>query len=418
MKRFIHIFYTSFIAITLLFAFSSNVKAQDVIEEANEDSCYYNSAEISLLTCQPHDEVYSLYGHTAIRLFIPERNVDIAVNWGIFDSRKPLFALRFVFGITDYMMGIVPMEYFLEEYKYYGSGVYEQRLSLTPKEKKAIIDAIEENYKPENREYRYNFFYDNCTTRARDIILCNIEGKLSISTTKMQQGERSFRDLIHWKNHEHPWAALGNDLLLGVGSDRTASMEERQFLPEILMNDFDSTYVNEKALVDTAYWVLKPGIPSHEGMADFPLSPSTIAFILLAITALISLLEFYTTSKSSADNKSLLFRKIGNSINIILYTLCSLCGVIVFAMLFSQHPTVKFNLQILILNPLWILLLKHSLQSARYYIIALSVIFLFLLGNIFQSYAEGMNILALILLTRILFTLFKLHNTMFVTYNK
>lgn len=353
--------------------------------------------EISLLTCQPHDEVYSLYGHTAIRVQDPKNGLDVAVNWGIFDSRKPNFVLRFVFGLTDYMMGIVPIELFVMEYSSYGSGVYQQRLALTPIEKKRVIDALRYNYLPENREYRYNFYYDNCTSRARDIILASIDGNVSFHKTEMQKGERSFRDLIHWKNHDHHWAAFGNDLLLGLESDKNTTSEQRQFLPEVLMADFDSATVVRwssanipNALVDSAFWLVKPGQQVVEGQ-EFPATPIVCALFLLCALLIFTLLEkrFFGKHTIILDN--------------IMLFLYGVCGMILFAMLFSEHPTVKVNLQIFLFSPLWIVfaLQWRKWQKARCYVILVSLM-VFFVGNLFQSYAEGMNILALTLLVRVI----------------
>ena len=103
--------------------------AQDSIQSNAMDS-----VEVSLLTCSPHEEIYSLYGHTALRWHDLRSNEDLAFNWGVFDFRKPYFVLRFVFGLTDYELGTVPMKYFTEEYRNVGSSVTEQVLNLTAEE--------------------------------------------------------------------------------------------------------------------------------------------------------------------------------------------------------------------------------------------------------------------------------------------
>ena len=90
-----------------------------------------DSVEVSLLTCSPHEEIYSLYGHTALRWHDLRSGEDLAFNWGIFNFKKPYFVLRFVFGLTDYELGAIPMKYFMEEYRSVGSSVTEQVLDLT-----------------------------------------------------------------------------------------------------------------------------------------------------------------------------------------------------------------------------------------------------------------------------------------------
>ena len=224
-----------------------------------------NNVDISLLTCDPHDEVYSLYGHTAIRVKDAGTGQDFVVNYGVFDTRESMFVLRFIFGLTDYTMEMFPYKDFLAEYKRFGCGIYEQRMNMSPKEKLQFMLALQENAKEENKVYRYNYFYNNCTTKARDILLDAFDGVTEpVAKSSLQQGERSFRQLVHQGNEDYPWTMAGNDLLLGVGADANTSYEEREFLPRVLAADFDSTKVvyadgTQKPLVSSAFWALEKG---------------------------------------------------------------------------------------------------------------------------------------------------------------
>ena len=373
MKRNIVYFYTTIAVFLTLFTIKVSAKT-----------------EISLLTCQPHAQVYSLYGHTAIRAVDTERNMDVAINWGVFDISQPHFVANFVLGLTDYTMAIIPTEYFLREYEYYGSAVYQQRLNLTDAEKAHIIQALEDNYRPENRIYRYNYVYDNCTTRARDIILANIDGKVSYQETFQQKGEKTIRDLLHWKTDGYEWAKTGNDLVIGLKADCIASHSEREFLPEVLAADFDSATItradgNQVALVDSAFWLLKEGQPHFEPMTDFPLTPNMSAIILLVVVLAWIIYE-YTKKKRL------------KGCDVILFYICGIAGLLPLVMVFSQHPFVQANLQILILNPLWLILMSPWTKWKHRWNVALVMVVLFFLGNIFQSYADGMNIWALSLL--------------------
>ena len=142
MKRFYRLFF-----LITVFVISLNTQAQDT------DSMMISkmdSVEISLLTCSPHEAVYSLYGHTAIRIQDQRNGEDLAVNYGLFSFEKPHFVLRFVFGLTDYEMGIEPFEAFCRQYRYYGSSVTQQVLNLTNEEKWNIVKAVNINYMPEN----------------------------------------------------------------------------------------------------------------------------------------------------------------------------------------------------------------------------------------------------------------------------
>lgn len=377
MKRNIVYFYTSIALFLTLFTIRVSAKT-----------------EISLLTCKPHAQIYSLYGHTAIRVVDTEQNTDVAINWGVFDASQPNFVAKFVLGFTDYTMSIVPTEYFLREYEYYGSPVYQQRLNLTEAEKARIMKALDENYRPENRVYRYNYVYDNCTTRARDIILSNIDGKTSCVKTFLQKGDKTFRDLLHWKTNKYGWCKAGNDLVIGLRADRNAIHSEREFLPEILAADFDSATIiradgKQVALVDSAFWLLKDVQPHFEPMPDFPLTPTMFAIIILALVIVWTLYE-------RTKKKRLKW------LDVVFFYICGIAGLLPFAMIFSQHPFVQINLQLLVLNPLWLFLMSPWTKWKHRWNAALVMVVLFFIGNIFQSYAEGMNILALSLLVRII----------------
>ena len=133
---------------------------------------YMDSVEYSLVTCSPHEEIYSLYGHTAIRMqdLHKSQSNDIVYNWGVFNFDAPHFVLRFVFGLTDYELEAASYDVFCKYYQYMGSSVTEQVLNLSSEEKVKLAQALAENCRPENKVYRYNYFYDNCSTRPRDII--------------------------------------------------------------------------------------------------------------------------------------------------------------------------------------------------------------------------------------------------------
>lgn len=387
-KRFISLLRCLSLIICLLPA--NNISAQHYVEsDLNMDS-----VEISLLTCRPRQNVYSLYGHTAIRIQDKQNHLDMAVNYGMFSFDKPFFILRFVFGLTDYSMDIEDFEAFRIYYATRGAGVKQQTLNLTKEEKKAIIDAIIKNYEPQNRVYRYNYFYDNCTTRARDILLDNINGTIRYQTRN--KNSESYREMIHDYNEQQRWARFGNDLLLGIKADFPTNHEQQQFLPDNLRKDFDNAVVIDKngqkrALVSNSSWVVLPGTQAE--WSGFPLSPTTCAIIFFVIVVAVSIYERCKI-------------KIFWGMDIFLMLLTGLCGLILLAMVFSQHPTVRVNLQILLLNPISLIFLYPTVKCLRRNIIHrwlmawMILIVLFLIGGFFQSYAEGMTIVALSLLIR------------------
>ena len=355
---------------------------------------------ISLLTCSPYEAIYALYGHTAIRIEDASEGIDMVVNYGVFSFEKPHFVLRFVFGLTDYEMGIESFDHLLTKYHHYHCSIIQQELDLSAEEKELILTAMAINYLPDNRVYRYNCFYDNCTTRARDIIASNLRGHIDYDKGPDFAGP-SLRDIVHSCNNHRPWVRFGKDLLMGVAADRPTTLTEYQFLPANLMSDFDGAYVigddgTVRRLVKDKTTVLEGGLQQKE--TEFPLRPVACAAIILALSLALTVTE-RITRHPAATTVAIVF-------DALMMTACGLVGIVLFAMLFSQHPTVRVNLQLLLLNPLPLFLVysmvRHSHRGQQHWQHYLwsALIILFLLGNFEQSYAEGINLLALALLIR------------------
>ena len=354
-----------------------------------------DSIEIGLITCTPHEEVYSLYGHTAIRYRDLGTGQDLAFNYGVFNFNAPHFVLRFVLGKTDYELGIIPTNIFCKYYRDWGSEVTEQVLDLTAEEKANITVALSRNLRPENRIYRYNFFYDNCSTRPRDIIERNMLGQ--IVYTPREDFEPSYREMIHELTAHHEWATFGNDLLLGLKADLKTDYRQQEFLPMNLQHDFDHAQVfangEYRPLVKERRTLVKGGVQIRE--KDFPLSPTVCFLLLVALSFFIAGLEY-------KRKRCLVW------FDATLMALTGLTGTLLFVMLFSEHPTTSTNLQILLLNPLSLLFIPAVVKRKKtiYWRLLLCFLVLFILGGFVQDYAEGMEFLALCLLTRYLSHIF------------
>ncbi len=389
MKQLKNIFRTLFVLFCNFYAISA---------QAQQELCpeYFDSVEVSLLTCSPHEEVYSLYGHSAIRWHDmhqegPLAGEDLAFNWGIFNFDKPYFVARFVFGLTDYELGTIPFRSFCAYYEHWGSSVTEQVLNLTNEEKLKVRDALANNLQPENRIYRYNFFYDNCSTRPRDIVEKCVNGKIEYAPR--EDYSPSYREMVSFCTRNHPWATFGNDMLLGIKADLKTDMKQQEFLPENLLYDFDRAQIyangNYRQLVSERRMAVMPGVQIIE--SDFPLTPMQCACILLVITVGISLFDWKRKKRSTWYD-------------VVLLLMQGLAGCVLFVMLFSQHPTTSTNLQILLLNPIALGFIPAVIRKKNktWPKIQIAMIVLFLIGSIFQHYAEGMLIVALCLLLRVI----------------
>ncbi len=352
-----------------------------------------DSIELSLLTCTPNQRIYGLYGHTALRLHDLKTGEDWAFNYGVFNFKTSFFVLKFLFGLTDYELAVMPMEYFRQEYIRMKCRVTEQVLNLDGEEKQRMIAALEENYLPQNRVYRYNYFYDNCTTRARDMIERNVNGRVDYGKDDSKDNNgHSYREMVHSYTAQHPWAALGNDLCLGFKADKPTSWREQQFLPERLMKDLDKAqFVSPDGKVRPA--VAATRIVTEGGKQtvekEFPLSPTGCALVLLTITLLVCAIELKK-------------RKVMRIYDALLMLAQGISGIIITALLFSEHPTTSTNLQILLLNPLPLAFLYKTLKgkAQAWWRTETVLILLFFAGAFLQDYAEGLIIVALCLLCR------------------
>lgn len=387
-KRFTaHLKYLLVLVAVLSAAQRTNAQVDSVLLKSMD------AVKISLLTCGPGDQIYSYYGHTAIHYNDTGRRQDIVVNYGMFSFQKSFFVLRFMFGLTDYEMGIEGTDDFIATYARRGAWVKEQQLNLTREEKWAITQAIDDNYRPENRVYRYNYFYDNCTTRARDMIVSHINGSVLYAENKNVSS--SYRQMVHQWNESHRWARFGNDLLLGVKADAKTDNAQQQFLPDSLREDFAHAIVIDRLgrrrnLVGHTSYL----IPPMEKPADHTaVTPMACAILWLILTLATCLAEWKTG-------------RVFWLYDLVTMLATGATGLILLAMVFSQHPTVQLNFQILLLCPLNLFYLIPTVRALRkgkshpYVKLYILLLAANLMLAFFQTYAEGMVVLAVSLLMR------------------
>lgn len=298
-----------------------------------------DNIKVSLLTCAPGTEIYALFGHTALRYEDTERGEDWVFNYGMFSFNTPNFIYRFVKGETDYELGITRYPYFESSYAMRGSSVFQQTLNLTPVEKQRLRSLLEENYLPENRVYRYNFFYDNCTTRARDKMEECLEGKIVYPNGR---DGLSFRDIVHQYTKGHEWDELGIDMCLGSEADEPIDARKQMFAPFYLMEAAKEAVIVEGDSLRPLVLVEKKvvDVQPEEDEGSFPLSPMVCVCILIGITCLVGWVQ-------------LKIKKVIWIWDILLFGMQGLAGcVIAFLVFFSTHPTVGSNWLILLFNPI------------------------------------------------------------------
>lgn len=311
-----------------------------------------DSVIVSLITCSPGSLVYELYGHTALRVReVGQRQSDWVFNYGTFSFSQPHFMWRFMLGDTDYELGVVPYALFYDAYVREGRGIDEQVLNLTQTEANRLVDALSRNLEPENATYRYNFFYDNCTTRALRMIEQAVDGQVDWPQVK---ANRTLRDIVHEFSNPSPWYKFGQDLLLGAEADSPANLQQQQFAPiyaERFATDAKIRGRDGKVrpLVKT-HLTLLPAQPNVED--TFPITPMAAFGILLAIALGISAWGWHK-------------RKLYWQFDVLLLMAQGLTGCITtFLLLFSSHPTVGSNWLVVLLNPLPLVLFPWYMKAA------------------------------------------------------
>lgn len=302
---------------------------------------FSDSAVISLLTCSPGQEIYAKFGHSGIRINDPVTKNDLVFNYGIFSFNTENFYYKFIKGETDYYLGVHPTDMFLFEYDERNSMVWEQILNLTPLEKRKIIDALIDNYRPENRIYRYNYVFDNCATRPRDKILNNVTGYVQLQNTTES---KTFRQWVGGYVGHDTWLKFGIDMVFGMAADKTTQQYESLFLPEVLMNEFERAKIitknneNNRNLVKETRIIVNSDVTESQSSMLIT-KPFVVFSALLLLGILLSLYEQRT-------------KKYYTILDSILLLGTGLAGIIVFYLMFiSLHPLVKNNLNILWLNP-------------------------------------------------------------------
>lgn len=280
-------------------------------------------AQLSVFTCGRGDQLYSTFGHTAIRVKDTVQQVDMVYNYGAFDFRTDNFYLKFVKGDLQYFVNLTSYDDFLYEYQYDKREVVEQILNLSQSQKQALFDALNTTLEPQNRFYTYKFIDRNCTTIVADKINAVLGSKKVVKTDDTQC---SYREVLYPYFEDYFWYKLGINIIFGWRTDEKA---EQLFLPVELMHSLEKTKYNGKPIVQKTILV-NQGAPVLSKPFSFL---NSIWVVLLVVVVLV-------------------FSK-----NTTLYNLyciiAGLLGVFLCAVgLYSEHREVLWNYNALLFNPL------------------------------------------------------------------
>jgi hypothetical protein len=304
-----------------------------------------SALRISLITCTPGAELYSVFGHNALRIVDSAAGTDIAYNFGTFNFDDPDFYTKFVRGKLQYFLSQENFTDFLFAYQYFKRGVSEQVLNLTEKEKKEIQRALFENLTEENRYYKYDFFYDNCSTRLRDIIF-KTKSNQAFNPPQFVANGLTFRDHLHTylDRAEMKWTRLGIDIILGLEADRRMTVSDAMFLPEFLAMGVNATEINGKKL-SIEESTLIPDQQTAPTSGVFWTNPFFIFFFI----SILMILPLGTKIPAYGKFQSILQK--------IVFTCTGLLGLLlIFMWIGTDHQTTAKNLNLIWAFPLHLIL--------------------------------------------------------------
>ena len=352
--------------------------------------------EVSLLTADPGTELYSSFGHSAIRMReLGPGGRDLVFNFGTFDFDTPNFYGKFATGKLNYMLSVATYDRFIVEYDYYKRGLREQVLDLNEEQKDFLLQHLDAQYAPERRFYKYDFFYNNCATKIRDAFDVVIGEQLVWSDTLAE--EKTFRNLIDEFVLPLPWADFGIDLALGSVIDRPATELEKQFLPTYMEQAFAKATIVKNG-------VSRPLVKQSRELLEYPkeatqqslLNPSVVFWFLAIIFAA---LTGYGFKKG----------KLMKVLDIALFGILGILGLVVtFLWFFTDHSATLWNWNILWAFPghlvlVWGLVARPNatcISSYLLFVMVATVVVLLLWIVGVQSFYPALIPILLILLLR------------------
>ena len=359
-----------------------------------------DSFEISLLTCTPGPVAYTMYGHSALRVHNFTANLDLVFNYGVFDYNEDNFVFKFVKGETDYILAAEYSVGFFERYRDEGAGIMEQVLNLSQEECNILNGLLMENLQPANRMYRYNWLYDNCTTRARDMIERAVQGEVRYHAADPQLSARS---ILHQFNTVNRWMEFGENFILGYELDRPLSKRQQMFIPSFYAADVDSATIlrNDGQVVPLIRETRTPLLQTIQKPApDFD-TPMLIFILLFVMVAVVCVFE--------VRRKQTL-----KWIDVTLSVLVGLAGLLVaFLFFLSEHAGVSTNMLVILFNPLafvWIpFIIRRKTHVVSYVILAEFIVFFFVVIAVRQCLDTAIWPLVSTLLLRVIVNIFINH---------
>lgn len=312
-------------------------------------------ATISVLTCGPYpSELYSTFGHSAFRIHDPVNKINVACNYGTFDFNQPYFYLNFALGRNLYKLSVEDYPGFENRYIYENRFIHEQILDLTPEQKQKLFAYLQWNSLPENQYYLYDYFYNNCSTKIRDVLLAALGNDVTFDESHVTT-DYTIRELTDLYLEAQPWGDLGIDICLGLPMDKKAAPLEYMFLPDYVESAFDHAKINQNG---TEIPLVKQKQITYEARVETRsrslLHPLYVFSFIAFITILITMFDFKR-------------RKATNRFDFVLFSITGLIGILLVALwFFTNHKAAANNFNLLWAFPVHFFAAIALIKSPRW----------------------------------------------------
>ena len=305
-------------------------------------------AKLSVLTIGPGESLNDAFGHNGFRIKDNSLGIDVVYGYGEYDFDAPNFYLKFAQGKLNYLISRHNFSDIVYHYSQNNRNIDEQVLNLTKEEKQKLFNFLENNYKPENRRYLYDFFYDNCATRIRDVAIKATNRSIDFNVPKNFE-PKTFRTLIHDHVGLNTWGSFGIDIALGSVIDRKASVNEHMFLPKYIHDFFENATLNDSQnLVESSSNLYEK--KATRSSSNFLLSP-------IIVIGLIGFIILFFTYKDHKNNTRSIW------LDLIIFGTTGIIGVLILLLWFAtDHSATAQNYNVLWAFPLNIIVIGQLLR--------------------------------------------------------
>ena len=351
------------VKIFLLVLFTNGVFGQKLSEQAT----------ISVVTFGPFQgELFSAFGHSAFRIYDPAQRIDDAYHYGVFDFDQPNFYLNFARGYLYYSLGINDYQPFRNYYIHYNRKVHEQVLNLTALQKQKLYDYLQWNALPENVHYRYDYFYNNCATKIRDVVIEALGNDVNFDGSYVTT-DYTIRELTDIYLKHQPWGDLGIDIGLGLPIDKKAAPSEYMFLPDYVESGFDHATIQQNG---NAVPLVREKILVYDSREEeLPKGPPHPLYVF-GFVALVCLAISYLDYKR---------KKLSAWLDVIVFGITGVVGaLLLFLWLFTDHNDSAYNFNLLWAMPTNLIVVFAFLRKPRWlqrYFFVISIVLVVLLAT-------------------------------------